>query len=318
MDSHTKQVIWRIKKDPLAIRRLSFDINLEEVPSEVALCKNLKSLRIICSDVEVLPEFLTDLEHLQKLDFSGCEYLKFPSNLKEYPALRELGVFAFNRDDLQKVFELENLQHLRITGDIQNIPLEIVKLKNLKSLEISDVRLRKLPRNLYEIEGLQSISILNGYDENTMSRFDFEQMVELLSKCKNLTSLSIYNFRYVENFKLPSNIAKLKNLKQLYLERNDLKNLPQGIWDLEKLEVLSLHYNKLNLFPQDLYKLTKLKILDFSVNKLESIPNGIDKLTELRTLKLNANQNLDIVNISNEIDSLPKLKTLDTAYTKSK
>ncbi len=315
----TNQVIWRIKKDPLKIKKLSFDINLEEVPDEVAQCENLKSLSVEYSEVKVLPEFLTNLEHLQKLDFSGCEYLEFPKNLKEYPTLKELGVFVRTQDDLQSVFELENLQSLKITGDIQSIPEQIVKLKHLKSLEICGVRLKTLPKNLYELENLQSVSIECGsfYLEEAMVEFDFEQMVEVLSSCKKLTTLSIRDFKKLENFTLPSNLAKLKNLKKLYLERNKLKNLPQGMWELENIEILSLHYNKLDLFPKDLYKLSKLKELDFGANKLTCIPNGISKLTELKVLKLNANHNLDIANISDEIKSLSKLKTLDVKYTQS-
>ena len=81
----------------------------------------------------------------------------------------------------------------------------------------------------------------------------------------------------------------LSNLKELYLEDNELTSLPDWIGTLTNLEDLNLNYNKLTSLPYSIGNLTNLKRLSLHNNKLESLPESIGNLKNLRYLDLEYN-----------------------------
>lgn len=111
---------------------------------------------------------------------------------------------------------------------------------------------------------------------------------ELLDLFKNLKSLHLSNhpqpdLKSVVDFcpklevlyldscallRLPDNLAQLKGLKRLSLIFNELGALPALPKNLENL---SLQNNQLRDFPQSLYHLKKLRFLDLSYNQLNRL-----------------------------------------------
>ena len=70
---------------------------------------------------------------------------------------------------------------------------------------------------------------------------------------------SAFRFRYSQQATtLPNGIWKLRKLRYLYLDGNQLEVIPEGIMQLQELAVLSLERNRLYDFPSILFKMPNL------------------------------------------------------------
>lgn len=130
-----------------------------------------------------------------------------------------------------------------------------------------------------ESERILSISvgshIFNIGDNNNLSAN--------ISKFKNLERLHITLTR--PDLFLPESIGTLKNLKELTLACNNLKELPESLGNLENLERLDLMHNNLTKLPDSLGNLTKLKSLHLSGNnELSELPETFGNLKNLKEL----------------------------------
>jgi Leucine-rich repeat (LRR) protein len=68
---------------------------------------------------------------------------------------------------------------------------------------------------------------------------------------------------------LPSELFRMKNVKQLWLNNNNLCALPSGIARMAKLEELDVYNNELTSLPPELGLLTNLKMLN--VRQIEAL-----------------------------------------------
>ncbi|MFH1051569.1 MAG: Omp28-related outer membrane protein [bacterium] len=103
-------------------------------------------------------------------------------------------------------------------------------------------------------------------------------------------NLQIWNKIYGE---IPKEIGQLKNLKTLYMNRNELSGgIPKEIGNLANLEYIYLSFNKLTgEIPKELGNLVNLKGLYFYSNQLSGeIPKEIGKLSNLIALELPFNR----------------------------
>ncbi|RIB17594.1 hypothetical protein C2G38_2087926 [Gigaspora rosea] len=108
---------------------------------------------------------------------------------------------------------------------------------------------------------------------------------------------------------IPDNFFnKLFNIKELYLDRNTLRDLPEELLKLTKLEILDLSNNCISEFnPRLKFKrLKNLRRLNLDNNVLSDIVS-ICKLKKLRELR--ANNNL-LVSLTDDISKLSKLRLL--------
>lgn len=110
---------------------------------------------------------------------------------------------------------------------------------------------------------------------------------------------------------LPSEIAKLKYLKELFLSGNKLKDLPVTIGDFDQLKILFIARNQLKTLPDAIGTLTKLKTLNVSDNKLKTLPITISALTELQVLNIHNNH---LETLPDEIRTLTELQELYLSY----
>lgn len=151
--------------------------------------------------------------------------------------------------------------------------------------------------------------------------YDFQKA---LREPEKVCSLKLVNLS-----ELPSEINKLKNLRELHINAtNHIDTLPPEIGDLHNLTVLDLMFNEnLNEVPIEIYRLNNLEQLLLTNNKLKYLPEGISTLKKLTVLRLDNNHlkclpsdivelyNLEDLRLGgNNIELLPpgieKLKTL--------
>ncbi|KAF9582392.1 hypothetical protein BGW38_000264, partial [Lunasporangiospora selenospora] len=101
----------------------------------------------------------------------------------------------------------------------------------------------------------------------------------------------------------------LRNLRELYLDHNDIKLVPESLVKLSKLEVLDLSCNSISSFDSTAFKLKKLKSLrrlNLDHNMLTDIA-PIYKLKSLRELRINHNF---VPYIAIAVQNMAKLKIL--------
>lgn len=116
----------------------------------------------------------------------------------------------------------------------------------------------------------------------------------------SLTKLEISSISSLEE--LPSDIAKLQNLKEFILSNTKISKLPPEIGKLSELKTFIGENNQLQELPKQFCELKNLQVLNLSGNQLSFFPSEFDKLAELITLNLTNNKFSDI--------SLPIIKLL--------
>lgn len=99
-----------------------------------------------------------------------------------------------------------------------------------------------------------------------------------------------------------------QNLRQLYLNNNNLRVLNPNLFGFTKLNVLSLRQNELVFIPNLIKEFTNLYDLNLSINKLRHLPALILELPSLHTLKAGPNPFIDIC------DDATEIKELDSRY----
>ena len=121
-----------------------------------------------------------------------------------------------------------SLAYMRYDDDVENI------------FDCYQVQIENISENLVK---LRHITVANF---NNQMKLDFENVVSILSKLPNLKFLQIAKS---DLKKLPNNIAELKSLKRLIIERNPIESL--GDFKSEKLERLEIKGTNITVIDFD-------------------------------------------------------------------
>ncbi len=151
----------------------SFSIFLEKFKFDFLTFPNLKVLNILDDRIYELPEEVSYLKSLEKLDLSTCECLKDISY--EIGELSNLKILNLSHCEYLKripseIGELSNLEKLDLSRCeyLKYIPDEIGELSNLKILDLSSCeRLRELPSSIGNLTNLEELN-LGGTDIETI------------------------------------------------------------------------------------------------------------------------------------------------------
>ncbi|KAG8482725.1 hypothetical protein CXB51_024269 [Gossypium anomalum] len=168
-------------------------------------------------------------------------------------------------------------------NEIHSIPLEIEKMENLVSLNLTRNLIVHLPSAIGLLTNLTHL-IMNS---NPLRSIIPPQIWNL----KKLLTLHLGNCQLYGS--IPPNIGKLKILVNLHLSNNMLVGpIPSSVNNLTNLASLVLSGNQLNgSIPQEIGRLTNLITLSLSSNMLVgSIPSSVNNLTNLESLVLFGNQ----------------------------
>ena len=162
-------------------------------------------------------------------------------------------------------------QNLTISGHA-SMPKRLYAFQNLRTLELLDMKLNKLPRKLKKLPNLVLLKVYNNESRKSLS----------LARNKGIKSLTI------GSSPIPKKFKRYKLLERLDLSRNNLTSFP-NIEGCKKLKELSLRENKLTL--DDLTGTSSnLESLELQQNIIKSIPSSIQRFPELKKLVLNYNQ----------------------------
>jgi len=136
--------------------------------------------------------------------------------------------------------------------------MEIAKLTNLTTLDLSGNRLSELPMEITKLTNLTALYL----GDQQLSGINNKNRIMYIWSGNQLSEL-------------PAEITQLVNLTTLDLSGNRLSELPAEITQLANLITLDLSRNQLSDLPAEITQLTNLTTLDLEKNPLKSPPPEI-------------------------------------------
>lgn len=160
------------------------------------------------------------------------------------------------------------IRHQALSLHIENfgiteIPPRIGKLKRLKQLTLFEQNVRRLPRELFDIETLEELTIYCA---------DLEEIPPEIGRLKRLRSLSIIGGSYygvpvggvipkaaMSLNRLPDEIGELEALEHLTVNHTGIRELPGTMAGLRRLVTCNVENNLLDKRPGLLYELPRIR-----------------------------------------------------------
>ncbi|MFI3227835.1 MAG: tetratricopeptide repeat protein [Clostridia bacterium] len=153
----------------------------------------------------------------------------------------------------------------------------------------------------------------------------FDEDIETLLNCRNLTSLKLGDISNVTTF-YP--LTKLSELTEISIMKGCTSNLMSELISIENLKILQIYDSKINILPENKTLLTSLTLkncliynisnissyktlesLDLSQNLIDEL-YGIEELKKIKALNLSNNKISDITLIL----GIMSIKSLDVSY----
>ncbi|CAM0884885.1 unnamed protein product [Alopecurus aequalis] len=206
---------------------------------------------------------------------------------------------------LKDICGLFRLRHLfGVTGgDISVIPVEIVRLQYLETLEVMETSITELPGEMGKLWRLKTLNV-------TRNR----ELIELPLEIGDLQHLETLKIGWLWGLKkLPWDIIiRLKKLTTLDVSSSEsMIELPREICKLQHLVTLDLSHSGITKLPSEIGNLEHLVTLDLFATRITELPREIGKLHNLEELYLDRTS---VTKIPREIGGLKKLKMLDLGF----
>lgn len=182
-------------------------------------------------------------------------------------------------------------------------PKERLILSRRKDFFRGHVKLLCQPRYMSKLPKLHTLSL---YDNGIADASG----IGVFSALPTLRELNLGRNELTE---LPTEFAKLKALRVLWLEDNKLAALPHPLLELVELEQLRLSGNRITALPPQIKNMGALEVLAADTNLLAEVPRELCELRCLRTLLLRGNP---LEALPDEIGQLSRLEFLSINSTK--
>jgi Leucine-rich repeat (LRR) protein len=149
--------------------------------------ENLEYLNMSNNNIKDIHKSIAKLKKLKKIDLSNNK-----------------GVFGLN-----SLISMTELETLNLSGcNLLVFPYYITMMKKIKKLYLVGNGFNNLSSEITNLKSLQVLTLNEALAEN------LENTIEIISKLENLKEVYL---PYIEIFKIPKNIIKLKYLKKLTL-----------------------------------------------------------------------------------------------------
>jgi len=269
---------------------------VELLSKTIAANSNLNTIRCDINDITALPEVGNRLVNVRVLQLNINRLHTFP-DVSSMIALKTLSLSSNSMTHLPESLArscptgLEELFINRnkintlaadvfspVTAVAEEGGLENKGLNHLKRLDLSDNKLKELPRSLGELKTLQKLEI---------NKNELGSLTCCIGSLQSLLKLSLKANRLAT---LPASIGELVNLNELCVGSNVLKSLPPEIGRLINLEIFLCYGNELETLPKEIGGLANLKYLALQSNFLRELPHTMGQLSLLEDLQLGFNK----------------------------
>ena len=229
------------------------------LPNSIAELKNLESLNLSGNYLFDLPQSFHDLTGLQSLNLSKNNLDTLSFAFVKHNSLNHLDL-SYNQH-LEKVRAIEvcarilTLKNLDLKG-WDTIPEDIIKLNQIKSLDLSDGNFYTLPEGMEGLESLISLSLLS-------DKVFWDQMIERVLYCPRLAELTIGGCG-LKN--IPFNLTKLKKLQHLRINESVIWRVPSRISSmrLSQLSLTACFIRDISSLSQSFTSIKNIERIDIS------------------------------------------------------
>jgi Leucine-rich repeat (LRR) protein len=238
-----------------------------------------KRLDLSHNQLQLLPESIWSLTHLESLKLQGQLLERLPDSIGNLTGLKKLDL-AYNRLSSlpESIGRLDQLVELNLGSNrLESLPESIGGLTQLKTLEAAGNRLQSLLDSIGNLIQLTHIAL------------DGNQLRTLPESIGNLTKLKRILLRVNQLETLPDSIRNLLQLERILLSINRLRALPDSLFNLPVLASIEVNGNQLESLPENIGNLTTLESLDVSNNRLQALPESICELKQVSTLNFSNN-----------------------------
>ncbi|XP_074008320.1 leucine-rich repeat-containing protein 40 [Numenius arquata] len=307
--------------------KLLKELHAGENQIEILNAENLKHLNSLSvlelrdNKIKSVPDEITLLQKLERLDLANNDISRLPYTLGNLPQLKFLALEGnplrtIRRDLLQKGTQ-ELLKYLRskIQDDVTNpngeppvtamtLPSEsrinMHAITTLKLLEYSEKQAAVVPEEMFDAVRSHPVATVN-FSKNQLSEIP-PRIVELKD------SLCDINLGFNKISAVSLELCLLRKLTHLDLRNNFLTSLPEEMEALTGLQVINLSFNRFKAFPGVLYRILALETILLSNNQVGSVdPLQLKRMDRLGTLDL---QNNDLLQVPPELGNCESLRTL--------
>jgi leucine-rich repeat protein SHOC2 len=227
-------------KEALDLRKGVYKLDLSykkinpKLLAKIGNLRDLQALKLRGNEIINLPLSFVDLTNLIYFASYNNEFSQFPLEINKLQQLNYLEFFGAKFDSIPSdIAYLNKLKTLKIssTYDTLRLPKTLKYLKNLEELSIENCVLDSFPVDLFQIEKLHFLSLIN-----------------------------------VNIFYITKHFENLSNLEVLVLDGNQLHNIPYQIYKAKNLRLLSVKGNHLSKLPDTISQLENLSLLDVRGN----------------------------------------------------
>ncbi|XP_066857810.1 leucine-rich repeat-containing protein 40 isoform X1 [Anser cygnoides] len=307
--------------------KLLKELHAGENQIEILNAENLKHLNSLSvlelrdNKIKSVPDEITLLQKLERLDLANNDISRLPYTLGNLPQMKFLALEGnplrtIRRDLLQKGTQ-ELLKYLRskIQDDgpspneeppvtAMTLPSEsrinMHAITSLKLLEYSEKQAAVIPDEMFSAVRSNPVTTVN-FSKNQLTAIP-ARIVELKD------SVCDVNFGFNKISSISLELCMLHKLTHLDIRNNFLTSLPEEMEALTTLQVINLSFNRFKAFPSVLYRILALETVLLSNNQVGSIdPLQLKKMEKLGTLDL---QNNDLLQVPPELGNCENLRTL--------
>uniref|UniRef100_A0A672J2I1 Protein scribble homolog n=1 Tax=Salarias fasciatus TaxID=181472 RepID=A0A672J2I1_SALFA len=274
--------LWRCNRHVESVDKRH--CNLQTVPDEIfRYTRSLEELLLDANQLKELPKPFFRLLNLRKLGLSDNEIQRLPPEVANFMQLVELDISR---------------------NDIPEIPESIKFCRALEIADFSGNPLSRLPDGFTQLRALAHLA-LNDVSLQTLPMMGPVSEI-CLEICFPLRCLNI-SFKSNDGSFSPDTLGALPNLRELWLDRNQLSSLPPELGNLRRLVCLDVSENRLEELPSELSGLLALTDLLLTQNLLEVVPDSIGSLKQLSILKVDQNRLTHLTDSIGECENLTEL-----------
>ncbi|XP_050756750.1 leucine-rich repeat-containing protein 40 isoform X1 [Gymnogyps californianus] len=307
--------------------KLLKELHAGENQIEILNAENLKHLNSLSvlelrdNKIKSVPDEITLLQKLERLDLANNDISRLPYTLGNLPQLKFLALEGnplrtIRRDLLQKGTQ-ELLKYLRskiqddVTSPNEEPPVTAMTLPSesrinmhaitsLKLLEYSEKQAAVIPDEMFNAVRSNPVATVN---------FSKNQLNEIPPRIAELKdSVCDVNLGFNKISSISLELCMLHKLTHLDIRNNFLTSLPEEMEALTRLQIINLSFNRFKVFPSILYRILALETVLLSNNQVGSIdPLQLKKMEKLGTLDL---QNNDLLQVPPELGNCETLRTL--------
>ncbi|CAF4516331.1 unnamed protein product, partial [Rotaria socialis] len=242
------------------------------------------------NNLQAFPKDIENAKGLIVLNLSHNEIEQIPNHV--FLSLFELVHLNLSNNKIDTLPpQMRRLTSLQVLI-LNNNPLIHAQLRQLSSMHsLETLHLSNTKRTLNNVPAiLEQLPHLSDLD---LSANDLPAVPDVVYKLKALKRLNLNDNQITE---LTSQSDSWPQLEILQLCRNKLRNLPQQLMRCTKLRRLYLNTNQISLYglPRGIFNLEKLEVFSAADNNLETIPDALCRLGSLKVLNLNRNKLLTL------------------------